>query len=511
MRLLAAILLFTASFATAQMHHVRDPQAVTRAIGVYEWTGDINKPEGSRLVPVSLFIYGHFEDAAIYLAQPVPLALASDTRYQLQVAGAPKGFIDLSFARNLHAPGAVLAAHYDDGWFGYGKYLAPKKPKIVEETANVRQGDAHVVQEGGPKFTSKPDTKSNGKDDEAEAKVDSDQPDPERPTFKREEITTGNPRKDQEKQQKKRDVSGVSEVPPDPTKDDNRPVFRRRDTSAPPLNDAPGVTEKRSALLDDPNRPTLHRGRPAGSMTGEDIGGLKGIPDNMHQMVAVSDAVDRPEHDFTHPFLADTERDKIKAQMETMARSILANPALAAQTANPTATPNNAIARLERSVASTADNASHSAGTSTSRSVTSSRRRAKTAPTHAAGRKSGTPGATSYVLEDVQFYAYDLAYNSTPTYVLTAHTEGTGEQLRYVTVVAAPDTFGTLQPLLRSLTDADHLNRTPRLRLVDAVDADASNRASLLFELRKQNARQFALYRIYGGKATQIFLTGTTQ
>jgi len=95
--------------------------------------------------------------------------------------------------------------------------------------------------------------------------------------------------------------------------------------------------------------------------------------------------------------------------------------------------------------------------------------------------------------------------------VLTAQTAGTGEQLRYVTVVAAPDTFGTLQPLLRSLTDAEHLNRTPRLRLVDAVDADASNRATLLFELRKQNARQFALYRIYGAKATQIFLTGTTQ
>jgi len=49
------------------------------------------------------------------------------------------------------------------------------------------------------------------------------------------------------------------------------------------------------------------------------------------------------------------------------------------------------------------------------------------------------------------------------------------------------------------------------MRLVDAVDADASNRASLLFELKAQNARQFTLYRVIGAQAEQIFTTGTTQ
>ena len=44
-----------------------------------------------------------------------------------------------------------------------------------------------------------------------------------------------------------------------------------------------------------------------------------------------------------------------------------------------------------------------------------------------------------------------------------------------------------------------------------SVDADASNRASLLFELRSQNARQFALYRVIASHPEQIFLTGTTQ
>lgn len=478
------------------MHQVREPQKVTRAVGVYEWTGDINKPEGSRLVPVSLFIYGHFEDAAIYLAQPVPLALGSDTRYQLQVAGAPKGFVDLSFARNLHLPGSPTNGHYDDGWFGYGKYVAPKKPKI--ETATATQGDAHVVQEAGgkgPKFSSKPDAK----DKEDVAKRDPDSPDPDRPTFKREDVETGDPRKDQRKEEKKRDVSGVTEVPPDPTKDDDRPVFRRHDSPAPPSASTPEVAAKNSALLDDPNRPILHRGRPNGVTTGEDIGALKGVPKDMHQMIAVSDPVDRPEHDFTHAFDSDADRDKVKAQLEAMAQAVLADPNLAAQTANPSATPNSAVMKLENSAAFV------STSTSVSKGKTSSRNRRTT-------KKRVVPAKpTAIPLQDEQFYAYDLAYNSTPTYVLTAHTDGTGERLRYVTVVASPDTFGAMQPLLRSLTDETHLDRTPRLRMVDVVDADATNRASLLFELRHQNTRQFALYRIYGGKATQVFLTGTTQ
>ena len=71
--------------------------------------------------------------------------------------------------------------------------------------------------------------------------------------------------------------------------------------------------------------------------------------------------------------------------------------------------------------------------------------------------------------------------------------------------------MGALKPALQSATDASHLDRTPRIRLVDAVDADASNRASLLFELRAQNSRQFALYRVIGATAEQILLTGSTE
>ena len=63
---------------------------------------------------------------------------------------------------------------------------------------------------------------------------------------------------------------------------------------------------------------------------------------------------------------------------------------------------------------------------------------------------------------------------------------------------------------MRSVTDVAHLDRTPRYRLIDAVDADGSNRASLLMELRAQHTRQFALYRLLGNKPDQVFVSGST-
>ena len=90
-------------------------------------------------------------------------------------------------------------------------------------------------------------------------------------------------------------------------------------------------------------------------------------------------------------------------------------------------------------------------------------------------------------------------------------TAGTGAALRYVTVVAQADGLGELKPAIQNVTDAAHLDNTPRMRLVGVVDVEASNRASLLFELRGQSSRQFGLYRVIAAHSEQIFLTGTTQ
>ena len=71
--------------------------------------------------------------------------------------------------------------------------------------------------------------------------------------------------------------------------------------------------------------------------------------------------------------------------------------------------------------------------------------------------------------------------------VLSAHTDGSGAPEKFVTLVAQPDLYGNVAVLLKNVTDAAHLDDTPRMRLVDAVDALADNRGELLFELRGAN------------------------
>ena len=107
--------------------------------------------------------------------------------------------------------------------------------------------------------------------------------------------------------------------------------------------------------------------------------------------------------------------------------------------------------------------------------------------------------------------AFQLYYSAPVTYTYTARVPATATAPeRFVTVIAQTDAEGKLQPAMRSVSDALHLDRVPRYRLIDVVDADGSNRASLLMELRAQHSRQFALYRLLGNKPDQIFLGGTT-
>jgi hypothetical protein len=91
--------------------------------------------------------------------------------------------------------------------------------------------------------------------------------------------------------------------------------------------------------------------------------------------------------------------------------------------------------------------------------------------------------------------------------VLSAHTDGSNGPMKFVTLVAQPDLYGNVAVILKNVTDAEHLDDTPRMKLIDAVDARADNRGELLFELRSATQRQFALYRVLRGDVTRIFLS----
>ena len=97
-------------------------------------------------------------------------------------------------------------------------------------------------------------------------------------------------------------------------------------------------------------------------------------------------------------------------------------------------------------------------------------------------RKTTPPPPPPAPLLDEEFRVFELQYGAGATLVLSAHTAGTGAQQKFVTLVAQPDLYGGVVVLLKNVTDGAHLDVTPRMRLIDAVDALADNRGELLFE-----------------------------
>jgi hypothetical protein len=559
-RVLFGTATLTASVTSAQMHKVAKPEQVVRAVGVYEWTGDFAKPTASRLIPVSLYIEGKFEDAGIYTARPVPFALLTGNLYILQTAEIDKGTLDLVYAKHLQAVDATGDLAFDDGWFGYGSVkpltaprrtaaaLKPSKTLPVINTASTDPNRPHLTnkttadpapatgsdQSKTSTASATPDTTTASTTATSSTSADPDRPtmkrrdnsgasttsstssastgsttsststpadDPDRPTMKRrtsdsttaggDTPTTGtqtgsNPADDADRPTMKRRSSDSTTANTDsttasssPSSDDpDRPTLKRHsveDAKKTGTSSSDGMVSGIGSLNDDPTRPNLHHGKPTSAMSEADLPKLTGLPANLHQMVAVSDAVNRDPHPFTREWDDEAEHQAILKKLQDLARAQLAAYGAAPGTPAP-----------EPAVKKTAAAAA---------------RPRRVAP-------AATPGSP---LLDEELKAYTLSYGGAATYVYSANTGGTGAALKYVTVVAQADALGEIKPALQSVTDAAHLYRTPKMQLVDAVDAEASNRASLLFELRSQNSRQFALYRVIASHPEEIFVTGSTQ
>jgi len=463
--------------AAAQTHKVESkPQNVVRAVGVYEWTGDLAKPTASRLIPVSLFINGKLQDAGVYMARPVPLSLLTGNVYQLEKSGVLRGTLELAYARHL-VPRENQATVFDDGWFGYGKYaaLSAPKPSTLKASEKPIRLDGIDEDDDKPRFSARSAIPGTGGAANPRPGSASTSPssgpadDADRPTMKKRGSNDAD--------------TTTASIPGD---DADRPTLKKRSGKDKdrPMSDEQRV-EKVSSGLDDPNRPTIHRGKPVGAMSEDDLPKLVGLPPEkeLHQMVAVSDAVDRPTHDFAREWQGDDERTEVLSKLQTEARSQIA----AYVTAHPGTAPAGSAVKLEPP---------------DRRRVNSKLRR---------GTAQEAAPSAPIVLQDEDLRGFELSYNGTPTFVYTAHTEGIGAARKDVTLIAQMNPKGDPQYAIRSVTDEAHLDQAPRMRLVDAVDADASNRASLLFELKAQNARQFTLYRVIGAQAEQIFTTGTTQ
>jgi hypothetical protein len=417
-----------------------------RSIAVLEWTGEAGNPKASRLVPVAVLDGGQLQDGGIYLARPEPLALAGEVEYELEQNGKPVGLFEIK-----------NAGREQDSWVGYGAWKPLDRPKpkpSMDEVARSRIEDEESDQPILHRKHHADESPAPGKDSGSASGNSSGSSgtsalapasDPDRPTLNKKEPTD----------------STASGAPPD---DPDRPVLKK--SKKKPAEDVDHVDSLPDVT--DPDRPRLKCGKSSGN--GLDVlPTLMGLPADMQQAVAVSDAKSRPEHTWSYSWANADDEASMKSALEGIAQNALG---LNQRPPPPPPAPRK----------------------------TASRKNAKPAPP--VEPPSPPP------LIDEQFRVFELAYGSGATLVLTAHTDAPLAQQKFVTLIAQSDLYGNVLVLLKYVADGSRLDETPRMRLVDAVDALADNRGELLFELRGATQRQFALYRVLRGQAEKLFASG---
>lgn len=258
-----------------------------------------------------------------------------------------------------------------------------------------------------------------------------------------------------------------------PAGDPDRPTLRRRSDSpaSEAASSATDTAAPETAIAGaDPDRPRISRGKQTPTDDFQPAQ-LVGVPSGVQQMIAVSDASEREAHPFVYLWADPGDAKKMQDQME-----LAASAAIAATEPPVKAAPKP-------------------------RTTTSAQRR-KASVTAPAEPKP-------LVFANERFKAYELTYSGGATLVFSGETTDRAGKVKYVTLIAQPDFNGVPRVLFKSVTDDDHLDQTPKMRLVDAVDARANNRGDLVFELRSTHDREFVIYRIAAGLAEQVFTTGS--
>ena len=438
------------------------------------------------LVPVAILINGKFWDASAYKADPVPMALEPGTVYEAERAGNSLGLFTVGNAlhRNNSAQGALAA------WIGTGIWHpAGSEP----ETKSAKAAPVPVgidTSEGPPRLTRDTSAKDKpaGSGSTPSTNAPSGSSSPSAPP------NAGAP-------------SGSGDEPPRLTKPAASPsASQTSDSSQPAQGGAKSSGDSKSGeskAKDESNvpasdsgasegsRPRLRHGKPAESFADEDVPGYSKVgakstspadlsktavatQGDVQLIPAISDARGPEIHSFVFQWLKGEEDDRRK-QMTDLAREQL-------------------------------------------RAYVAARAKAKTTSEtgHSTSGKSA-PKMKEPILENVRMIAYDLWLSNQPVMILsaeghmppppagTAHSEVESEMQYSVVLVAYPDIYGNLHKLHVGITDKFHLDVTPRLELIDAVDADGDNRGELLFRETTDQATGWAIYRPTADKLWKMF------
>jgi hypothetical protein len=115
--------------------------------------------------------------------------------------------------------------------------------------------------------------------------------------------------------------------------------------------------------------------------------------------------------------------------------------------------------------------------------------------------------AVELPLEKVSLIACDVWRGNQPVLIYSAEAEASQEHSvnqrpdagtsshYFLTIVARSDIYGKLKQLFAQVTDQQHLDVTPRLEFLDAIDADGDSRGELVFRETADSASGYVIYK----------------
>ncbi len=489
----------------------KKPVKGPRAVGIVQLTASGK----ATLIPVAILIDGKFYDASAYKADPVPMALDSGTVYEVEQAGDSQGLFTVSGALHSKNPGSV------NPWVGAGSFL-PKGTEVEKTTRKAEDVPVGINNDSDapPRLTrgsaAKPAAPSSPSSTPASKTPSSSTPagagSSEKPAASSQPASGSSapvPAGDNvqkpaapaasDKPADHPDQSSAKQQSPPPTAGQTSPgpsSSGQTTQGQPPATQAP-QGQASPGQGENYYRPTLRRGKPTepsppddeetAPKTGKADAGKTGSPPTaaaagpVRLVAAISDAGGPDPRSYKFFWKPGEEDEKRNEMLALAGDEVRAYATALARNQIPAKPP-------------------------------------ATKPATAGHKAPAKP--IQPVLENVQFHAFDVWVNNQVVMILTAEahfpsatlpakpptTRAAAAPEQYsITLVARTDIYGNLRKLYSGVTDKFHLDVTPRLDLIDVVDADGDGRGELLFRETTDAGSGYVIYRPTADKLWKMF------
>jgi hypothetical protein len=427
-----------------------------RAIGLIQLS-----PKGkARLTPIAIMMDGKFYDAGSYKAAPVPMALDFGIVYEGFRSGVSQGVFTIT------QPGQLNHVWIAEGTWLPAGMKAPEKSKKYS-TPVIEDKDAPPVLH---RHGDKADSDSGPDKDKVKDKKDQQKP----------------------------------ATPPTTTAP---PASAPNPPSAPEAAKAPATPETAKAsapapasdeTIEDPNRPRLRRGKPDSSTRREPYATFDPLTDAAPAGAAsagtgklagkTANNSDAPSPQITFiPAISDAGGPDPRPYTYDM------NPAEEASYRSKMLA--LAATQLHAQAAAATKEAAPAQKTATARK--------------SLGKSAGKLPKPAF--DDVNLRIFDLSNSNEPVLVLSAKSHPAAgatesfEEPKEITLIARTNLEGELRKLFFSQTDSRHLDVSPRMELIDAIDADGDGRGELLFRRTSDGGSAYAIYRVTSDHLWPLF------